>query len=35
MNGESSHLAMLLFNSVCLQTQEDNSAGLDIGQGLH
>lgn len=34
MNGESSHLAMLLFNSVCLQTQEDNSS-LDIAQGLH
>lgn len=34
MNGVSSHLAMLLFNSACLQTQEGNSKGLDIAQGL-
>lgn len=34
MNGESSHFAMLLFNSACLQTQEDNSVGLDIAQDL-
>lgn len=27
MNGENSHLVMLLFNSVCLQTREDNSGG--------
>lgn len=25
---------MLLFNSACLQTQEDNSKGLEIAQGL-
>lgn len=34
MNGVSLHLAMLLFNSACLQTQEDNSNELEIAQGL-
>lgn len=34
MNGVSLHLVMLLFNSACLQTQEDNSKGHEIAQRL-
>lgn len=34
MNGVSPRWVMLLFNSACLQTQEDNGKGLEIAQGL-